>query len=193
MKPSKRVMKIFEQIENNRKFKSKPEVFILANATEPHLDASFFYISGFPYGLFENSFLIGRNDGTISVLTSPLEEDIANKYADGIQVSTEKDEEAMGSKLRKLVGNPKTIGVNSSELDLENYFKIKSSFKRAAVVDVAEAIAYSRAIKDQSEIEKIKKACDIASRTYSKIPVMLKDRISESEIAAKIAFEMQND
>ncbi len=190
MNPSKRAEKIFEQIENDPTIKTKPDVVILANGVEPHLDASFFYISGFPYGLFERSVLLARNDGSVSVLTSPLEEQIAKRYANGMQIFAEKEKEVLRKRLKALGSNPKTIGVNASELELESYNKIKSVFKGATLVDVREAVACARAIKDQSEIEDIQKACDIASALYRKIPGMLRDGISESEIAAKMAYEM---
>src|SRR5271165_3619360 len=93
-----RAQKIFKQIEG-------PDSFILANGVEPHLDASFFYVTGFPYGLFENSFLIAEKSGKISLVTSPLEEPIARAYSDEIEVFAEPDRDHVRSRLASIAGN----------------------------------------------------------------------------------------
>jgi len=186
---SHRVKKIYERIEVAD---LKPEIILLANGTEPHLDASFFYVTGFPYGLFEESYVVAKSDGSVSVLTSPLEEGIARSHADGMEVQSFSDLSETAKKLKGLVGaGVKSIGVNSSELTFRSYSTIKSIFKSAKIIDVSDAIAAARMIKDETEVRLIQKACDIASGVYPKIQTMLKDGVSESEVAAKMAFEMQ--
>ncbi len=188
---SDRAKKIFENIERDSNITAKPEIFILANGVEPHLDASFFYLTGFPYGLFEGSYAVAKRDGNVSVLTTPLEADIANSHSDGMEVIA--DERAgLHNKLSRIVANPSVIGVNSSELEYESFLKIKSAFRNSTVVDVSNAIAGTRVIKDEGEIEAIKKACNISSKIYRRIPQKLKDGISENQLAAEMAYEMQS-
>ncbi|MHB8566291.1 MAG: M24 family metallopeptidase [Nitrososphaerales archaeon] len=187
-----RVKKIFERIDNDQSVKLKPDALVLANGVEPHLDASFFYLTGFPYGLFEGSYLYARRDGGISVLTSPLEETIARSHSNGIDVYALSIPDDMSRKLKELSGRgAKVIGINSSELTFKSYTTIKSIFRGAKLVDVNEAIQEARLIKDGAEIKLMQKACDIASNIYAKIPSMLSAGVTESEIAAGMAYEMQ--
>ncbi len=190
--PSKRASKIFERIEKSDELKKKPKCFVLANGAEPHIDASFFYVTGFPCGLFERSFLIAKEGDGISVFTGPLEESIARENADGIEVVVESDEKRLYEKMKNSLGsNHNIVGINSAELTFESYCKIKSIFKNSKLVDVGDAIANARCVKDDVEIERIRKACDIASKIYKKIPSILRERMTENEVAAEMAYEMQ--
>ncbi len=155
------------------------------------MDYSFFYVSGFPNGLFEGSGLIAERDAdTIAVFTSPLEEDIAKANSDGIVVHTDylHPRDDMKKFARKKV---KTIGINARDITFESLKMIRSTFKGAKVIDVSSPIARARCVKDDSEIEAIRKACDIASKAYSEVPDLLKDGTMESEIAAELAYKMQ--
>ena len=58
---------------------------------------------------------------------------------------------------------------------------------------MSNSLGAARLIKDQSEIDRIKEACDIGSRVYEKIPEFLKDGVTEAEVAASMGFEMQKD
>jgi len=183
--PKQRVQRIFEQVEG-------PDSLILANGVEPHLDASFFYVTGFPYGLFENSFLVAERNGKISLVTSPLEEPIARAHSSEIGVFAEPDKDSVRSRLASIAGNNlKLIALNSSELTYESFLEIRSSFKGSKLVDASQAFESARLVKDESEILLIKKACDIASATYGKIPSMLSEGVTESSVAAEMAFDMQ--
>jgi Xaa-Pro dipeptidase len=184
--PRIRAQKIFEQMEEQ-------DCFVLANGVEPHLDASFFYVTGFPYGLFENSFLIAERSGKISLVTSLLEEPIARAFAAEMELYAEPDRDHMRSRLVSLAGSSmKSIALNSPELTYGSYLQIKSIFKGSKLVDASEAFESARLVKDENEISLIQKACDIASKVYEKIPSMLAEGVDESAVAARMAFEMQN-
>ncbi|MGI0080513.1 MAG: M24 family metallopeptidase [Nitrososphaerales archaeon] len=189
--PSKRASNIFVQIEKTKGIKPKPELVIIANGGLV-IDSSFFYVSGFQSGLFENSFLLARQNDSVSLFTSTLEESIARSDPRGIEIYAFKDSKKCQEKLKESAGkNVKTIGLNFSQLSMTSFNLIKSLFKGAKMVDVGAAIASARAIKDESEVEAIQKACHIASRVYRKVPGLLKDGITESHVAAEMAYEMQ--
>src|SRR5271169_3430027 len=115
--PAERVNKIFANIEAG----AKPDALVLGNGTEPHLDASFFYVTGFPYGLFEGSYIIARRDGSLKLLTSTLEEAIARSHSNGIEVEA-LPRESVPSKLSELAGSDiKSIGINSAELTVRSF------------------------------------------------------------------------
>jgi Xaa-Pro dipeptidase len=182
----KRAEKIFEQIED------RADTFILGNGVEPHLDASFFYVTGFPYGLFEGSYLVAERNGSISLVTSLLEEPIARSFAHSIEIYAEQDRDKILARLKSIAKkSSKRIALNSSELTYGSFLQIKSAFKGSKLLDESEAFESARMIKDESEIALIRKACDIASDVYDKIPAMLNDGVSESSVSAKMAFGMQ--
>ena len=181
----KRVRKIFDQMRDGA------DAFVLANGAEPQLDASFFYVTGFPYGLFEDSFLVAQRDGNISLVTSRLEEPIARAYASGIEILPVPESGDAKTTLRSIVNGIKSVALNSPELNYKSFLEIKSVFKGAKLIDAAEAFEAARLIKDEAEIEAIQKACDIASGVYRKIPGMLSDGVTESAVAAKMVYEMQ--
>jgi hypothetical protein len=70
-----RVRKVFEKLS------PAPDALVLANAIEPHIDQSFFYLFDTPSGLFEGSYAIGLPDGALHVFSSPLEEESARQAA----------------------------------------------------------------------------------------------------------------
>jgi Xaa-Pro dipeptidase len=189
--PTKRANKIFEQIDKDPKIKVKPNTIFLANGSEPHFDYSFFYVTGFRKGLFERSCLIAERDsGKVSVFTSVLEEELARASGGGIEVYT--NQKNQKEDIKRAAGSNSTIGVNGRDLTLESFKALRSIFKGAKFVDVGKAIVRARSVKDESEIRAIEQACEIASKTYSNIPSLLKDGITESEIAAELVSGMQS-
>ena len=190
--PRTRSKKIFKHIDEDDRIRVKPDVIILANGIEPHLDSSFFYITGFPYGLFEGSYLICERNGGITLVTSPLEEPIARAYSKNIAIYAEPDNDLTGSRLRKVLGKKKIeVGLNSPELTYKAFLEIKSVLKESTFVDASEAFESARLVKDEKEVELIQEACNIASKIYRKIPSMLQSGIRESDISARMSYEMQ--
>ncbi len=70
-----RVEKVFANLD------PKPDVVLLANSTDPHIDRSFFYLFEVPSGLFEGSVVLAHPDGTLDVTSSPLEAESAQLAA----------------------------------------------------------------------------------------------------------------
>jgi Xaa-Pro dipeptidase len=58
------------------------------------------------------------------------------------------------------------------------------------LVDASEAIGKARLIKDDEEISRIKRACDITSKTSAKIPEMIGAGMSETGAAAELNYMM---
>jgi Xaa-Pro dipeptidase len=184
----KRAERIFEQIGDDA------DTFVLANGTEPHIDASFFYVTGYPYGLFEGSYLVVEKNGTLSLVTSLLEEPIARAFENGVEIFAAGDRESMIAKLGSIAKKSfkKPIALNSAELTYSSFLQIKSTFRGSKLLDKSEAFESARMIKDESEIALIQRACDIASDIYRKIPSMLAEGVTETSVAARMAFEMQD-
>jgi Xaa-Pro aminopeptidase len=189
----KRVENLFSQIDEDQKLEKKPNILVLANGVSPHVDSSLYYLTGYSFGLFEGSILVAERNGTISLITSPLEEPIARAFAPkNMKIYVETKNKAINSRLRKIAGN-KTgmVGVNSPELSYKSFLQIKSVLKQSTFADVSGAFESARLIKDASEIDRIQEACNIASKAYKKIPSVLKAGMSEGSLASEIAYEMQ--
>ena len=166
---------------------------LLANSTTPHCDNSFFYLTGFAEGLFEQSYLAAERDGSLSLLTSEMEKLVAEPKARGISIITRSEKKTLTDELKRLVGaSPKCIGLNYSELTFESLEGIRSAFKASKLIDVSKPLKRARLIKDEFEIELIQRACSISSRVYERISSIVdRQGITENEVAARMGFEAQ--
>lgn len=167
--------------------KGHVDAVVLMNGTEPNIDHSFFYATGIMNGLFEGCAAIVWSN-KVEVLTSALEE-LSAKQA-GVRsavFNTAKEESELLT--RKLKGL-KRIGINSDELTHANYMFIRKCSKGARLVNVSKAIHKARMLKDPDEIDRIKKACDIASRTADEIPEFVQAGVLETHAAADINYRM---
>lgn len=184
MKP--RVQKIFAQLD------PKPEAILFANSIEPHLDQSFFYTFDVPAGLFEGSISIAHPDGELDVFSSPLEAESAREAAKRdphVTVHVAGREEIL-PEVRKLVGEPATLGLNYRELTHEWFLRLDGAFKETDWIDVSNGVRRARVTKDPNEIELLRRAGDIGSKVGREIPGLLKAGMSELELAAEMEYRM---
>jgi Xaa-Pro dipeptidase len=183
-----RIQKIFERLD------PKPDVLLLANATEPHLDQSFFYVFDVPSGLFEGSVAIAHPDGELDILSSPLEAESAQGAAKNDPQTkvhvVRREAEATDPFLAKLVGNASSIGLHYRELTHEWFVRLEKAFPQAKWVDASNAIRRARVTKEPEEIERLRKAADIGSAVGREIPSLLKAGMTELELAAEMEYRM---
>jgi len=184
MKP--RVQKLFAQLD------PKPEAIVLANAIDPHLDQTFFYVFDVPAGLFEGSIAIAHPDGELDVLSSPLEAEtaqVAAKKDPHVKVHVvPRDETAPAA--RKILGAATSIGLNYRELTHEWFRRLEDQFPDARWTDCSNAIRRARVTKDANEIELLRRAADIGSKVGREIPGLLKAGMSELELAGEMEHRM---
>ncbi len=167
--------------------KTDVDAVVLMNGTEPNIDNSFFYATGITSGLFEGGIAIVKPGG-VTVLSSMLEELSARKA--GLRPITYSSlKESTDLTVKKLKGM-KRIGVNSSSLTHENYKFIRKCAKGARLVDISKAVQQARMIKDQEEISRIRKACEIASKIADQIPDFVRTGQLETEAAAEVNYRM---
>ncbi len=170
-------------------FSDAPEVeaIVLINSTSPHVDVSFFYVTGLTSGLFEGCAALVYPDH-VEILSSSLEEESARKGGFEVSVfSTKKERETL---LKEKLKGLKTIGVNADELTYSSFLKLKK-LSNAEFVDVSKAISTARLTKDEKEIARIKKACDIISEVAEEVPDLVKEGMTEMELAAELNYSMQ--
>ena len=81
------------------------------------------------------------------------------------------------------------VGVDISEGDYDIIFYVKEKFKNIA--DISEVLKEMRSIKDPKEIEAIIQAIRIAERGLAKSLDLIKDGMSEIEVAGIVEFGMR--
>jgi len=185
MRIEKRVRNVFRNIEKEL------DAIIILNYSKPYIDDNFFYFTGLDKGLFEGSMATLYHDGSVDLIVSELEAESAKKV--NINLNVYKSKEDFDKMFKKTVSSFKKIGVNFSGISHGNFCKIKEKCQNSELIDVSETIAKTRLVKDEFEIESIRKACDIADKTMGKISSILNEGMHEFEVAAEINYLMQKN
>lgn len=182
-----RVRKIFDGLS------TKAEAVVLANALEPHLDQSFFYLFDVASGLFEGSVAVGYRDGTLHVLSSPLEEESARqaaKHDPHVEIHVPQRREEWDSTIKQLLPKSGAVALNFRELTHEWFLRLEKLGNGVEWSDAGAAIRQARLIKDASEIERLERAGAVGSAVAREIPSLLKTGVTELELAAEIEYRM---
>ncbi|NYT11217.1 MAG: aminopeptidase P family protein [Methanomassiliicoccales archaeon] len=178
-----RVERIFQQLGEGI------DAVIFMNATEPNIDLSFFYITGAESGIFEGCSSIIWPDGRMELIVSELEETSSRRVS--AEIKTFKTTEQRAELLKESLNGVKTLGINGAALTYGNLKKLKETVPDFTEVDISKTVEMVRMIKDEEEVERIRKACQIASRVADDIPNFLKEGMRESEVGAEISYRMQ--
>ncbi|MBI5001060.1 MAG: aminopeptidase P family protein [Euryarchaeota archaeon] len=166
----------------------KADAIVVANGVEPHIDLSFFYLTGLDHGLFEGSVAVAKPDG-LTIITSVLEEESARHAEADVLVFKSADERKR--MLQNALKGCKKVGINPPEMTHKWYATIQGLAKRAKLVDVSEEIVAARLVKDEKEVELMREACAIASEAAEDIIEFIKPGVKEYELAAELSYMMQ--
>ncbi len=175
-----RLKKIFEHAPG-------VDAIVLLNSRGPHIDMSFFYVTGLSSGLFEGCVAILYPDH-LEVLSSALEEESARKG--DFEVSIFKDKEEGDSILKEKLKNLTKVGINADELTYASFLRLQKA-SEAEFIDVSPAIQKARLTKDADELSLIQRACDIISEVADEIPSLVREGMSELELSAELTYSMQ--
>lgn len=182
-----RVKRIFERLSPT------PDALVLANSEGPQVDASFFYLFETPSGSFEESVIVARPDGSITVLTSPLEAEtarLAAKENRSVEVVVCPRTEDTAAALRRLIDERAQVGLHFRELTHEAFAELSETLPRVSWVDASNAIQRARRVKEPSEIARMEAAGAIVSAVAAEIPSLLRAGMTEFELAGEIEFSM---
>lgn len=168
--------------------KKDVDAIVAHNGTDPHLDNTFFYATGLINGLFEGCTAIVAPGRRTHVISSLLEETSAR--SGDARVTTFKTRDERLKVMKKALSGFERIGFNAEETTYHSYRLLKRA-TRARLIDVSGDLTRARLIKDASEIARIKKACDIASRAADMVPDILRPKMREYELAAELNHAMQ--
>jgi len=181
-----RVQKVFDRLD------PRPDALLLANATEPHLDQSFFYLFDLPHGLFEGSVAIAHPDGELDVLTSPLEGETAFEAAKSdphVHVQTVNRDES-DPLVKKILQGAGSVGLNYAELTHAWYVRLEKLLPATPWVDASLGVRRARLTKEPGEIERLRKAAQIGSEVGREIPSLLRTGMTELELSAEMEHRM---
>ena len=181
----KRVKNIFANLEK------KPDAIIIKNSADPYIDNNFFYVTGLEDGIFEGAMAILHPDGDVELFVSELEAETAKKS--GLTLHIYENKKDFEKLFKKNLPSFKKIGINSDGISHKDFCRLTDKFPKSRFIDVSDAIAKTRLIKDEFEIELIKKACAIVDKVMKKIPSILHEGMYEYEIAAEINYLMQKN
>ena len=170
------------------KIRDEIDAIVLINGDEPNVDMAFSYAAGTEAGLFEGCVTVVYPDGKVRMLSSQLEETSAKRSKAEVAVF-QGAEDKMG-RMKDSFGHASRIGINGQGLTYANLMDIKKAAPKAEIVDVSHAIAASRLVKDQDEIERLKKACQIATQVGEELPSIVKEGMPEYEAAAEVGYRM---
>jgi Xaa-Pro dipeptidase len=182
-----RVEKVFRFLD------PAPEALLIANAIEPHLDQTFFYLFDVPSGLFEGSVAVAHPDGMLDVLSSPLEAETAEHAAANdphVKVHVVNRGDETDALTKKLVGGASRVAINDRELTHEWAKRFARIAPKAQWVDASNAIRRARVTKEPVELERLRKAAEIGSAVGREIPSLLRTGITEREVAAEMEYRM---
>ncbi len=181
-----RVKRVFRYAED------APDLIVLLNSVEPHIDMSFFYATGLADGLFEGCAAWLMPDGSCGILTSAMEEEAARKSRLTVQVFGRRDE-ADRLLAQRLKGH-RRIGVNASELTHGAFLRLRRlAPKSSRFLDVSTAFTRARLVKDSREIERIRRACAIASRSFEEVLPAIQPGVKELDVAADLGYRIQRN
>lgn len=89
---------------------------------------------------------------------------------------------------RKLLSSSGKVGVESHYLSVSSLETLKKFFPRTKFVSTQSLVEKIASVKDESEIESIKKAISITDRVFARILEILKPGVSEQDVAAEISY-----
>jgi len=181
----KRVKRIFNNLEE------KLDIILIKNSSEPFIDENFFYVTGLQKGLFEGAVAVLFPDGKIDLIVSELESETASKT--NLNLEIYRNEGDFEKILKKSYTKYSNIGLNYNGVKHKDYLRLKKIFFNSNLKDVSNAFAKTRAVKENSELELMKKAANISDRVMEKIPEILCKGMSEHELAAEINYLMQKN
>jgi Xaa-Pro dipeptidase len=185
-----RVEKVFRFLD------PKPDALLIANAVDPHLDQTFFYLFGVPCGLFEGSVAIAHPDGELDVLTGTLEAESAHQAAKQdphVKVHEVNRGDETEALVRKLVNGSTNLALHYRELTHEWFTHLAKAVPEARWTDASNAIRRARVTKDREELELLRKAAEIGSVVGREIPGLLREGMTELELAAEMEYRMNRN
>lgn len=115
----------------------------------------------------------------------------AKKQCEGYEVLTMSKDFPLSHHLKEL--NITNLGIEDNHMDVFTYKKLLSDIDNLEMVSIGEDLVKIRAIKDESEIENLRKAAEIADKAFEHILPFIKPGAIELDIAHEIESFMKKN
>jgi Xaa-Pro aminopeptidase len=143
------------------------------------------YLTGFTGS--DGALLLGRDN--LVLLVDGRYTNQARKEAAGVDVF-EYREKVEGIEAHLADRNLKTIGFESTAMTVYTYLKLKDRMGHAAFSPLSDNIAMIRAIKDDGEIDRMRRASEISFRALTDLRELIKPGVMEKDLALELEFRM---
>lgn len=87
--------------------------------------------------------------------------------------------------------NAHSIGIDFSLTTIKEYERLQSIFPNVKFEDIGDEIAKDMIIKSDEQIERTRIACEIAQKSYYEILPLLKEGVTEKDIANELEFRFK--
>ena len=157
------------------------DALLIVNLTHPFIDPNFEYLLRPKSGVFEYSFLVVEREGA-KLFTSKLEEEAAKEL--GVEVRVIKELKDVLRYLKRL----RRVGVNGAVLN----HRISKNLAAlgVALVDVSEELERIREIKEEDEVEAIRRAVRVTEEAIRRAIDLDIRRMREAELAAELVYQI---
>ena len=142
------------------------------------------YLSGFSGS--NGLCLVGRESSFF--LTDFRYEEQSHKEVRGLRIAIAKDSLFKELGKRKLLRGMRRVGIEGNYLPVSEYQKLKKAHPRLRFVALADVVEGISAVKDEEEIDLIKKAVRISDKVFSEVLKSIRPGVRELEISAEISF-----
>lgn len=186
-----RIEKKINKIFTNIPAAGRPEAVFIFN--DGRVDKNFFYITGLYNGVFENCGILGDSNGKIYLLTTALEEEAARTVEKYAEIVVYKNKEQRNDALKRVLTSYSKIGICYNFISYSFYLYLQETFNDNGWIDIGKAFKVSRMIKSQDEIDTISRAADFVSTVADSIPGILREGITELDLAAEIDYRLKKE
>ena len=181
----KRIERIFRNVDGTR----IPECIFIYN--RDRVDSNFLYLTGLKGGVFENCGVLCEQDGTVTIFSTTLEEEILREAEDFAQLVVYKNEKERNEKLGRTLSAYSCIGTTFGSISHSFYINLRELLDDTHLIDVDVAFQKARMIKSDDEIALIRNACDIASAVADDFPQYFERGATEADLATEVDYHMK--
>jgi Xaa-Pro aminopeptidase len=155
--------------------------------SEPIHDVNIEYFTGFQQERFFSFSCLLMTQNKSTLIVSPLNYDQAMEEADADEIiNLESYDRSLTKALKEKLKKVKSVGI------IEEIFpyRIYRKFKHLKFQDISDIILDIRSVKEPKEIERIKKACQIANHGIKIIEKNFSNKMTEKELALILEQEL---
>ncbi|WP_062355115.1 M24 family metallopeptidase [Bacillus kwashiorkori] len=104
---------------------------------------------------------------------------------------TENPWDLVKAEINKRVGNVQKIAVEKTHMNIERYETLAAIFPNSAFIQAEDILNELRLLKDEQEVEKLQKACELADYAIEVAVNTIREGVTELEIVAAIEYELK--